>query len=130
VRGYRNELENRFSTWGLETNHLLNFLADYVDVETMADGAEKIAARYVWYHRQLAIEALTQDEVCSSDTELYIPFLAVLGDYRAWGWLTYSADEESRADEGQVMHIRVTHKPICAEVARVISDRRGRTNPD
>jgi len=130
VEGYRDEIESKFSAWCHETGQLLNFLADYIDLETMADVAEKIAARYVWHHRQLAIEALTQDEIQYSDMDLYTPLLATLDDYQSWGWLSYTAEEVPSADGDQAMRVEVDHKPVCAEVARVISARVHQTSAD
>lgn len=55
VKGYRGELESRFRTWKSEANlnQFLSFLADQVDIQVMAEAAEKAAGKYVWYARQL-----------------------------------------------------------------------------
>ena len=128
VKAYRDELESKFSAWGLESGQLLNFLADYINIEMMADAAEKIAAQCVWHSRELALEALTQSEVQYSDMDLYFPLLVTLDAYQSWGWLTYTAEELSGEDKNKLMDIKVQHRPVCSEVARVISDRVKRTN--
>lgn len=83
VKAYRDELINKYSAWGLEAEQLLNFLADYIDLETMANAAEKIAKRYVWSHTQLVIEALTQHEIQYCDMDLYMPILAILDHFQS-----------------------------------------------
>jgi hypothetical protein len=123
IKAYRDELENHFSTWDIKTASLLRFLADYFDLEMMADAATKIASRYVWYGGQLAIEALTRNEIQYSDSELYIPFLATLDNFQSWGWLTYDYEEVSNEEGDEFINIKVSHKPVCAEVASIISNR-------
>jgi hypothetical protein len=123
VKAYRDELENHFSTWDIKAASLLRFLADYIDLDMMADAAIKIASRYVWYGKELAIEALTRNEVQYEDSDLYIPLLATLDDFQSWGWLTYDYEEVSNEEGDEFIHIRVSHKPVCAEVANFISNR-------
>lgn len=130
VKAYRDELENHFLTWGVEAASLLRFLADYIDLEMMADAATKIASRYVWYGGQLAIEALTKNEVQYSDMDLYIPLLSTLDDFQSWGWLTYTYEELSSPEEEGLINIRVHHKPVCTEVARIISNRHNQVTTD
>lgn len=123
VKAYRDELENHFATWDIKATSFLRFLADYVDLNIMADAAIKIASRYVWYGKELAIEALTRNEVQYEDSDLYIPLLATLKDYQSWGWLRYGYEEVSNEEGHEFINIRISHKAVCAEVASIISNR-------
>ena len=126
VKVFRKELESRFYTWTSETdlNQFLSFLADQTDLKTMADAAERAAGRYVWYARDLALEALTCNTVEYCDMDLWGPLVATLGHFQSWGWLTYTVKE--RKDRGGAVHVRikVDREPICDEVAKAISERK------
>src|ERR1035437_1562923 len=125
VKAYRSELESRFLTWKSEAklNQFLNFLEDQVDLEGMADAAEKAAGRYVWYARQLAVEALSQAEVQYCDMDLWGPLLATLDHFQSWGWLTYTLDKKENEDGMDVIHVEVDHQPNLRDLSKLISKR-------
>jgi len=125
VKSYRKELEDHYKTWGFlrKNTELLNFLADTIDLETMADTATKVAGQYVWYGRELAIEALTRKEVEYIDMDLYIPLLLILDHFQSWGWLTYSSEEVIDENGIEVMRIKAKHEAVCKKVAGILESR-------
>ena len=101
---------------------LLNFLADTIDLNMMADAAAEIGGRYSMHGSGVSIESLTQQRIRYSDGDLYMPILLALEHFQAWGWLTFES-EEIESDLGLEMDIRITHEPICAKVAEILGRR-------
>ncbi|TDR38685.1 hypothetical protein DFR29_11913 [Tahibacter aquaticus] len=119
---YREELYYTFGSWSaqLHRDELLNFLAFYAaDYDAMAKAAIKAGHSVVFYGEELAFDVLVTDQVDYCDGDLYLPHIAVLELFAAWGWLTFSYEEQK--DENDITSrvlIRADRKPICDEVAK------------
>jgi len=125
VKLYKRELEDRYESWQFlkKDTELLNLLADMIDPEAIANAAEKIAGRYVFYGRGLAIEALTNKEIEYVDMDLYIPLLLALGHFQSWGLLAYSSRLICGKNGINVMKIKIKHENICNEIANILASR-------
>ncbi|MFA6321131.1 MAG: hypothetical protein WCY36_04660 [Candidatus Omnitrophota bacterium] len=123
VRRYREELYSNYEDWNVRKTpqYLLNFLASTIDNEAIADAAVKVPP--VFYREDLAYEVLTKKELSSCDGDIYIPWLVTLDSYTSWGLLTYE-EEESEEDGFKTVYIKINHKPICEEIAKIVIKRK------
>jgi hypothetical protein len=126
VEKYREELYYHFGNWSahLRRDELLSFLASQIDLDTLVDGAIKAAGRVVFYAESHAFDVLITNEVDYCDGDLYLPHIAVLDQFAAWGWLTFSTEErEVEDDDMSRVFIKVQRLPVCDEVAARLLER-------
>lgn len=130
VKHYRAELMTHLKTWHatIPQAGLLSFIAFAFDINisSMADAAIKAGNECVFYGASHAREVLSNDSFSSMDMDLYMPYLMALDTFQAWGWLTYTYNEAPDPDDDNIpyMHINVTRKPICNEVAKAIGEKK------
>ena len=129
VKVYRQELHERFHDWSsiatihyLLNQHLLNCLAASISLDTMLDVAITSASRYRMLPEDLVYEALVETVYDSCDGDNWGPYLALIEDFRYWGWLDFTMEEE-RSDHVWAVHICVSHKPICKRVLKALERR-------
>ena len=126
IKKYREELYIHFGPWNLRSSdneHLLNFLADTTDLETIASAVIKIANNISLWGKDYAYQALTWKIFESCDGDIYAPFLVILDYFVSWGLLTYEIEEVEMENGLIVIDAKIFHKPICKEIAKIIKDR-------
>jgi hypothetical protein len=129
VKVYRQELYERFDDWSsvattqhLLNQHLLNFLAGSASLDTMLDVAITSASRYGILPEDLVYEALVETVYDSWDGDNWGPYLTLIEDFRSWGWLDFTMEEEP-SEHMWAVHIRVSHKPVCKQLLKTFERR-------
>ncbi len=124
VKAYRQELYEKFADWSsvTSTRHLLNFLAASISLDAMLDVAISSASRYRISPEDLVYEALVETVYDSWDGDNWGPYLALLEDFRSWGWLDFTMEEE-RNKHMWAVHIRVAHRPVCEQLLKAFERR-------